>query len=414
MKTCRAYEADILEKLLNKHNKRILRDGEKKRAQRIRLKISEVWKSYESLNADIQQKEQIHEAVLHLETLGYITTDRKKFSDDIEKIYLVAAKQSEIEDYLEKEFGITARSQLVEAIRKLIKKYAKAGELTAFYCQSLESSLEQSMAKIDVEKERDLLRMLAFLQDNEEDLYVREASILVYGSSKRFEESYYEAVCNLIRRATGREKAEYEQNDEILRQYHVSRVGQEISLKGDFLIEQGPFQLETKYFEGGISLSSRDLEKIQRITLRTNHMMTIENKTSYERFAGKNCSAMYLGGYANRHQIELLKKIGRENPECRFWHFGDIDIGGFLIHQHLCLATGMAFRLFHMGVVELRDEGCKNALTELTKHDVARAENLRPNPAYQEVLEEMLKKKVKLEQEMVSYALMKRSDRTLF
>lgn len=37
--------------------------------------------------------------------------------------------------------------------------------------------------------------------------------------------------------------------------------------------------------------------------------MTIENKTSFQRLKDENFAMMYLGGFANRHQIEFLKKL---------------------------------------------------------------------------------------------------------
>ena len=58
---------------------------------------------------------------------------------------------------------------------------------------------------------------------------------------------------------------------------------------------------------------------------------------------------MYLGGFANRYQIEFLKKVVLNNPNVRYCHFGDIDIGGFLIHKHLCRETLKNFELYCMG-----------------------------------------------------------------
>ena len=104
----------------------------------------------------------------------------------------------------------------------------------------------------DVEKARELLKMLAFLQENERDLYVREASVLVYGDSKHFEEERYEAVCGIIREALGKPAAEAEAYDEILQLYHISNVEQEISVKGDFLIEMEGYSLETRSGESEI------------------------------------------------------------------------------------------------------------------------------------------------------------------
>ena len=112
---------------------------------------------------------------------------------------------------------------------------------------------------------------------------------------------------------------------------------------------------------------------------------------------------MYLGGFASRPQIEFLKKVIRDNPDVMYQHFGDIDIGGFLIHRHLCKRTSAAFGLYCMGVRQLSDERFQGCLKALTENDLARLKGLKEDAAYREVLEYMEKYGVKLEQEIVSY-----------
>lgn len=402
------YLSDILEKLLKKYYKRKLTYGQIKNARKIDLKIAEVYRDYEKLNADIKIKTQVNEAIDALENLGFLSKKCMPYSDDIIKIYLNEDKLEEIEEYLERQFGIAARNNIVKTIEELSILHKGTGELTEYYCQKISDQIEHSVLTVDIKRTKELLNMLAFIQKNKIDLYIREASILVYGNSKYFEnDRRCEEICSIIREATGRVKKENEQNDEILQQYHISNVEQEISIKGDFLIEIGEYQLETKYFSGGLSICSRDIEKIDRILVRTGQLMTIENKTSYYRFEGKDCSSIYLGGYANRHQLELLRKIYSSNKSCVFLHFGDIDVGGFQIHQHLCSATGIDFQLFHMGQQELRDERYQKALLSLTENDIDRAQKLEKNPVYQDVISEMLQRNVKLEQEIISYTLEK-------
>lgn len=400
------YQSDILEKLLKKYYKRKLKYGQIKNGRRVDLKIAEVYRDYEKLNADMGMKALVNEAACALEKLNFITVKYLPYSDDLMNIYLNEGRLGEMEDYLEKRFGISARDNILKRVDDLITRNRGKGELTDYYCQKISGVMEQSAPNVDMKRAEELFSMLAFIQENEDDLYVREASVLVYGNSKYFEsDRRCEEICSIIREATGKEKKENEQNDEILQQYHISNVEQEISLKGDFLIEIEDCRLETKYFSGGLSLSSRDIERIDRITVRTGQVMTVENKTSYYRFAGKDCSSIYLGGYANRHQVELLKKIYDYNPRCAFWHFGDIDVGGFLIHQHLCAATGIDFRLFHMGREELRDARYQRALISLTENDILRAGRMVENPCYRDTINEMLQRNVKLEQEIISYAL---------
>lgn len=400
------YITEILSRLLKKHYKRELQYGQTKISRRIQLNIREVYPGYEKPDADMEVKETVNSAVRTLKELKYIEVSCLPYSDDIEKIYLNTGKTGEIEAYLEGEFGILARTSALGGINRLLEEYAHRGELTAYYCGKLRYDMEHSALVSDVEKAHELLKMLAFLQDNERDLYVREASVLVYGDSKHFEEERYEAVCGIIREALGKPVAETEAQDEILQLYHISSVEQEISLKGDFLIEMEEYGLETGYFSGGLSLSTRDIRKIRRITVRTPNLVTVENKTSFYRFEREDFSEIYLGGYANRHQVELLKKIYGDNPDCNFWHFGDIDVGGFQIHQHLCEATGIDFWLFCMGTQELCNERFRAALLELTENDVARAKKLAEKPVYREILQEMIHRGMKMEQEMISLSLM--------
>ena len=133
--------------------------------------------------------------------------------------------------------------------------------------------------------------------------------------------------------------------------------------------------------------------------------MTIENKTSFQRMVDEKCSYLYLGGYANRHQITFLKKVMTDNTGLEYLHFGDIDAGGFLIHQNLCETTGIPFRLYCMGVPELLDKRYVNARKPLTQTDTLRLKSLAGKEAYEAVVTYMLTHNCKLEQEIISLVL---------
>lgn len=133
--------------------------------------------------------------------------------------------------------------------------------------------------------------------------------------------------------------------------------------------------------------------------------MTIENKTSFQRMDAGRAAMMYLGGFASRHQIGFLEKVIRDNPTVCYSHFGDIDVGGFLIHRSLCRATGKDFGLYGMGIRQLTDERFRGCLKTLTDNDISRMEGLAEDEAYRDVIQYMRANRVKLEQEIVSYYL---------
>lgn len=399
------YVQEILAQFLKKYYVREVKHQEIN-TRRIILKVGEVYRDYEKNNSDLQLKVQINEAVQKLEALQFISVDYLLYSDDVIKMYLNENMIKNIQGYMEINYGITARHYLLEEIRKLIKEYRNKGEITYFYCEKLNHLIENSAAEVDINKEREILKMLAFIQNNEKDFYVREVSMMVYGSSKYFEEYRYDGICNIIREADRSLLTEHGNNDEILRQYHISAVEQEIFIKGDYTIELDNYTLETKHFYGGISLSSKDIQQIKRITVNTGNIITIENKTAFYRFVQNDYSTIYLGGYANRHQIVFLKRLYEDNSNLTYFHFGDIDVGGFLIHQHLCNTTGVQFKLFCMGVRELNAPEYKECLVKLTDNDIERIASLKNNSLYKEVIVEMLNKNAKLEQEIICFTIM--------
>ncbi len=180
---------------------------------------------------------------------------------------------------------------------------------------------------------------------------------------------------------------------------------QEVFIKGDWKIKWEQYILETDRLQGGIAIATKDIWSIRRITVNSSNLLTVENKTSYQRLKGHNMAIMYLGGFASWHQIQFLKKVIQDNPNITYLHFGDIDIGGFLIHKHLCRETSKNFRLFCMGVSQLRDKRFQNCLKKLTEHDLVRLEGFPEEDPYREVLAYMKEFNVKLEQEIVSYYL---------
>ena len=396
------YKKEIIDGLLKKYNIRYAKNITTNR--RIILKPTEVYKDYAKNNADISEKQGINEAVSALTDMGFITADYLKFSDDIKKIYLSEEKLDAIYEYLKEEYGVIPQSTISKRVHEIVEKYICTGEIVNKYCESILVQMENPRCILVPEQIEANLKMFSFLEKNKEHLYVREASVLVYGDSKWFENNNYEEVCTFLRTATGISRGEGERNDAVLSFYYVTPAEQEIFIKGNWRIEWEQYALDTSKFQGGVAIASGDVQSIKNISVNTESVMTIENKTSFQRLRDGNFAMMYLGGFANRYQIEFLKKVILDNPNVRYYHFGDIDVGGFLIHKHLCRETAKKFELYCMGIQQLCDIRYSNCLRELTDNDMSRLGTLMEEPYY-DVLKYMQEHNVKLEQEIVSYYL---------
>ncbi|MBQ2882902.1 MAG: DUF2399 domain-containing protein [Alphaproteobacteria bacterium] len=400
--TSKEYKKEIIDGLLKKYNIRYAKNITTNR--RIILKPTEVYKDYAKNNADISEKQGINEAVSVLTDMGFITADYLKFSDDIEKIYLSEEKLDAIYEYLKEEYSVIPQSTISKRVHEIVEKYICTGEIVNKYCESILAQIEDPRCILVPEQIEANLKMFSFLEKNKEHLYVREASVLVYGDSKWFENNNYEEVCTFMRTATGRIREEGERNDAILSFFYVTPAEQEIFINGNWRIEWEQYVLDVSKFQGGIAIASSDVQSIKNVRVNSESIMTIENKTSFQRLKDVDLAMMYLGGFANRHQIEFLKKVISDNPNVRYYHFGDIDVGGFLIHKHLCRETAKKFELYCMGIQQLCDMRFRHCLRELKDNDMSRIGALMDEPYY-DVIKYMQEHNVKLEQEIVSYYL---------
>ena len=405
------YKQIILDGLLKKYNNRYAKNITTNR--RIILKPKEVYKDYDRNNADILEKQGINEAVTVLTGMGFVTADYLKFSDDIEKIYFSEEKLNAVYEYLKEEYGVIPQSIISKQVHEIVNKYICTEKIVQHYCESILAQVEDPRCILVPEKIEANLKMFSFLEKNKENLYVREASMLVYGDSKWFENNNYEEICTFLRTATGRTKEEGERNDNILSFFYVTPAEQEIFIKGNWIIELEQYALDISKLQAGIAIASSDVRRIKSISVNAESVMTIENKTSFQRLRDGKFAMMYLGGFANRDQIEFLKKVISDNPNIRYYHFGDIDIGGFLIHKHLCRETSKSFEMYCMGIEQLRDIRFSHCLKELADNDMSRIGTLMEVDLYNEVLKYMKENNVKLEQEIVSYYLVKDTNYTI-
>lgn len=401
------YIKEILDRLMKKYQNRAARPEGGLKNRRIILKPTEIYRNYADNNADISVKQEIHEAVESLTDMGMVTADHLKFSTDIEKIYLCAEKAEEIYQYLEETYGDVPRGRLRQQAEALLDacdcRETGAGGLVRMYCLGIRSQLERPLYLPEPKLIEANLKMLKFMEENREDIYVKEASMLVYGDSKWFEEHNYEEICNIARLALNKPREEDEQNDAVLAQYHILPTEQEIFIKGNWRLEWEDHVIEAAGLKGGIAVLSNDIQHIKKIKITAPRLMTVENKTSYQRMQPGEAAFMYLGGFAARYQIFFLMKAFQDNPGLEFWHFGDIDVGGFLIHRHLCRASGIKFRMYHMGIAQLEDDRYKPCRKKLTENDRNRMKGLMEEKTYRDVLRYMEEHDVKLEQEIISY-----------
>ena len=397
------YEEKMLETLADKYRKSKKDRGTNVIARRTKLNPSQLYKNYNRNDGDMAQIEAVNQAVYRCCEKGFVTYEEKGFSSEIQSIYLVDERIEEIENYLETTYGYEPKSVKRQYVEGMIATYGGRSPAAEQECEKLRQALKKNRIPPRYHQTEDLLKALIFIENNREDLYLREVSSLIYGDSKYLEEKVLGPVCRALRAYRGRPCGEMEMEDEILEEYHITREKQKLCLKGDVTVRISGKELELGLLPNGMELFVDELHKIQQIQVHGTVFTTVENYTSWLRCRSSKEAFFYLGGYATRYQRDFLKKIYSDNPALVYRHFGDIDAGGLYIHEHLCRVTGIPFQMYRMSRVELEDERFQSCLHPLTEQDRIRLKSLEEKEEYRELAVYKLEQGVKLEQEIISY-----------
>ncbi len=400
------YEVKIVNALLKKYYRRKVMHKDAKVNRRIDLTINKILKNYSDYNVDLEKKEHVNKAIESLENRSYIVSLKLKFSEDYEKIYLNLDNINKLEEYAANELGITPRTFAVDELKEIIKKYRSKGIVTDYYINSLEETINNRSTQIDVDKEKDILKTLSFLEDNNEFLYIREASVLIFSDSKYLENKRKSQVKSILANYYTSVGEDIFEEENLFERFNIYDTDQDICVKGPVIIEFENKTIDIDGLSGGVSFSIKDIDKIKSIIVNADKVMTIENKTSFLRMNNNDCY-IYLGGFASKPQIAFIKKLISDNPDKEYLHFGDIDAGGFWIHRKLCDQTNQFFDLYHMSENDLKNTDYSLYLKNLSENDIKRLNSLKTINEYSDCINYMIKFNKKLEQEIVSYNLNK-------
>lgn len=397
------YKEKMLVLLVEKY-RRSRKDSGTSRIHRVtRIKPSELYRSYHSNDGDMEHIEAVNDAAAECSKKGFLTYQMNGFSNEIAHLDLIDEKIDQVELYLKQQYHYTSKGDKIKYVEEMIARYSSCGPAAKLECGKLRAELEKNRIPVRYLQMEDILKALEFIEGNRSLLYIREASMLIYGNSKYLEENSLESVCRLLRSYLKRPCEENELPDEILNEYHIIREKQKICLKGDITLVKVQGRVDLAILGDGVEFYADELEEIKQIIVHVPKLVTVENKTSYLRCHQKDTVFFYLEGYANRFQRDFLKLVYRDNPTLTYLHFGDIDAGGFYIHEHLCRVTGVRFGLHRMSIGQLREKRYLSCLQKLTDNDRVRLRSLREQDAYREIAEYMLKEDVKLEQEIISF-----------
>ena len=231
------------------------------------------------------------------------------------------------------------------------------------------------------------------------ETYIRNFSTALFKDSKRFQREYKSTVESILFDYTD----DVVEKDDILGYYNLYENPTYVLIKGNARICFDESVVELSEMPGGIALSNGSLEGIQKISVKTDKVITVENLTTYHDCDELDAVYIYLGGYHNTSEQKLLELIYKNNGDKEYYHEGDLDVYGFLILENLIAKTQIPFKPLQMDIETIERFYRAGLYKNLTSRDrnVINSKKDGQLSAYSDVLEYMLKYDCKVEQESI-------------
>lgn len=392
----------ILNRLIDKYESSKSFTGDNKVSQNFYVEPGKLFPGYLD-DAEYDYFVAVNEAVEALAKKGFVRLSRLK-NGIIVKVFLNIPALEAVYEELQRIPKKEDNSWLL----RIWEEYEEEGENPlADYILAQKERLVKNLPVEFYDNSRkdyeDLLRGVKQVLRNNQEVYIRDFSAAVFSDSKRMEELKGKVQSLLSHYGN------YESREHVLEECGVVSTPTYVALKGNGVLILGGQRLDLSKLRGDISLSTESIKELSQVQVLGQRVVTVENMTSFHAYGEKEDFVLYLGGFHNRVKREMLQSIHGWNPSKTYWHFGDIDAGGFYILEHLIRKTGIPFRSLHMDIRTLGEH--REAWKPLTSNDKGRIRQLlekfpeegkgETGRDYREVLTYMLLHNCKLEQEAV-------------
>lgn len=396
----------ILQRLLTKYESSKTYKGTNLLLQNFSIKPTDIFKEYDKDSTDINAIEDFEKECNLLESEKLIQLDWK-----YERIIRINA---------------IATTENWKKIRTILgvkdKKQQKQDEIdfyTSFYEDINSEQIVKDFCKHQIERlendkkaeylqedSKKIISLLDFILKNKNEILERELSISVLANSKTWEEKYKRKVLKILRQSgyfdslIEKFSDEKEINQVILEECNVYSNPSYVYFKGNGKITFENGEFFTVYPDIPFALYSQSISKIMSFEIEDAKIMTVENLTTFNRIKESETFFIFLSGYHNSVKQKFLEKIYQQNSNKTYFHFGDIDPDGFFILENLKKKTHIDFNQYKMGIEELEKYSIFSRTLE--DNDIIKAKSLIEKGKFVEIMNYMLEKNIKLEQEIIS------------
>jgi hypothetical protein len=325
-----------------------------------------------------EARREINRAALHLAEKNLIFIRWMKGEEDhlIAQISLNTETPAAIMaayDFLERKPKNTQASEINAGIQVLlesiespwIRRFLEDCSENLSKNRSLTGGKSGGKLSPDDEERENLFRALRFIdtRKDKEELLERVFSIRCFGNSKTFETAIKKRLLEILRRYTGEDDST---DEELLAFAGIVRYPEHFEFRGPLTLRLGDSDgyddsesIDFSPLRYGASMSTLDFARGRlELPAGLDRILSIENKANYTSHIRQNPGntelAVYHGGQYSPSRGRFFRALAAAMPEnCRWYHFGDIDYGGFSMLARLRREIHPAIRPFRMDKAEL-------------------------------------------------------------
>jgi len=189
-----------------------------------------------------------------------------------------------------------------------------------------------------------LKALLAIDHLDGEECPERVFSIKVFGDSKYFERYVKKRIAGIIRQYLVKERDFIERpaDDEMLAQVGIVKAFEQVEFCGDISGRLYGKPVDFSTFRHGIAINSRTVKNLEVTGIgQVKEVLFIENRTNYMEYVSKDKArdqlVIFHGGFYSPIKGEFFTKVygAGQRTGAEFYHWGDIDIGGFRMFKRL-------------------------------------------------------------------------------
>ncbi len=318
------YDEILLRDLLSIYEKRDANSSGFKTKVKIKFTKDKYPKYFESpLEYD--------EAIKQLEKKNYISITKLKYDTVVDYISLNLEKVEEIKQLLEINGTSEKRALLLEELDKYNDDIIINLKNEIMNRIKNNKSIKQYLSNEYI----DAIKAVHYLENLNHNVYERNASNYIFNDSKRLAKIKNQII------------AIYE-DENILEKKGIMSVTPYLYVKGEGVIVINNQKIDLKDVSNSIGIP---IDKIDELSFENIlKVTTIENLTTFYDYKS-NGLIIFLGGFSTRSQIQVLKKLKSVCKE--YYHFGDIDYGGFTILNNLMEELDLNIKTINMDLATL-------------------------------------------------------------